>query len=433
MTNGWQHDELGKFIELQRGFDITASDRQPGNIPVVASAGIVGTHSEAKVKGPGVVTGRYGTIGQVFYIEEDFWPTNTTLFVKDFKNNDPLFISYLLRTIDWSIFSDKSSVPGVNRNHVHLFKVDIPPLPEQRAIAHILGTLDDKIELNRKMNETLEVMARALFKSWFVDFDPVRTKAEGRQPAGMDTETAALFPDSFEDTALGEVPRGWRIANIADVVDIRRGASPRPIQEFMGGTIPWLKIADATNANAPFILKTKEYVTEAGARHSVAVKPGDLILSNSATCGLPFFVDLQGCIHDGWLLFSNYRHISKQFLYQQFLLISEHLIHIADGSVQKNLNTELVASQKIVLPNKEIVHRFDSLVEPMFSHIQGLLHENATLSQLRDTLLPKLMSGEVGVKEAEAEVERVERAPSKKEPHPYYRHLRPNDIYRKRS
>ncbi|GIK76310.1 MAG: hypothetical protein BroJett021_52980 [Chloroflexota bacterium] len=120
------------------------------------------------------MTGRYGTLGEVFYLTEDFWPLNTTLYVQDFKGNYPLFIYYLLQGLDFSGYSDKSSVPGLNRNHLHTMQVCIPPLPEQRAIAHILGTLDDKIELNRRMNATLEAITRAIFKSWFVDFDPVQ-------------------------------------------------------------------------------------------------------------------------------------------------------------------------------------------------------------------------------------------------------------------
>src|SRR5689334_17809685 len=119
MGNRWNEHELGEVITLQRGFDLPTQDRNAGNVPIVSSSGITGVHNEAKVKGPGVVTGRYGTIGQVFYVKQDFWPLNTTLYVKDFKGNDPLFVSFLLRTIDFEAHSDKSSVPGVNRNHLH--------------------------------------------------------------------------------------------------------------------------------------------------------------------------------------------------------------------------------------------------------------------------------------------------------------------------
>ena len=151
-----------------------------GPVPIVSSSGITGYHRESKVSGPGVVTGRTGTLGQVFYISEDFWPLNTALYVRDFKGNDPRFIGYFLRSLNFSAYSDKAAVPGLNRNHLHEESVRVPAgIHEQRAIARILGTLDDKIELNRRMNATLEAMARALFKSWFVDFDPVRAKMAG--------------------------------------------------------------------------------------------------------------------------------------------------------------------------------------------------------------------------------------------------------------
>ncbi len=208
MEDQWREVRLGDVVTLQRGFDLPSQRRKPGAIPIVSSSGISGRHIEAKVVGPGVVTGRYGTIGQVFFVDEDFWPLNTTLYVRDFKGNDPLFVSYLLRTLDFQSHNDKSSVPGVNRNHLHTAKVRVPPLSEQRAIAAILSALDDKIELNRRMNRTLEAMARAIFTSWFVDFDPVRAKMEGRQPFGMDADTAALFLDAFEDSPLGQIPRG---------------------------------------------------------------------------------------------------------------------------------------------------------------------------------------------------------------------------------
>ena len=155
-----------------------------------------------------MVTGRYGTLGKVFFIPSDFWPLNTTLYVRDFKGNDPRFISYLLRTLDFFAYSDKAAVPGLNRNHLHQEMVRVPPPEEQRAIARVLGALDDKIELNRRMSEALEEMARALFRSWFVDFDPVRAKAEGR-PSGLPPDLDALFPASFEASELGEIPAGW--------------------------------------------------------------------------------------------------------------------------------------------------------------------------------------------------------------------------------
>ena len=224
---GWLQTTLGEAITLQRGYDLPQRDRVDGPVPVVSSSGITDHHSESRVSGPGVVTGRYGTLGHVYFIREDFWPLNTALYVRDFKGNDPRFISYFLRSLDFSSYSDKAAVPGVNRNHLHEQAVHIPAtLAEQRAIAHILGTLDDKIELNRRMNATLEAMARALFKSWFVDFDPVRAKVEGRD-TGLPKDVADLFPDRLMGSELGEIPEGWPLAPLPALIEVN---PPRPLK-----------------------------------------------------------------------------------------------------------------------------------------------------------------------------------------------------------
>ena len=174
----WREGTLGGVIEFKRGYDLPQRDRIPGSVPLVSSSGVTDFHAEAKVKGPGVVTGRYGTLGEVFFIPEDFWPLNTALYVRDFKGNDPRFISYFLRSLDFSAYSDKAAVPGLNRNHLHEATVRYPTdIGQQRAIAHVLGTLDDKIELNRRMNQTLEEMARAIFQDW-LDFGPTRAKMD---------------------------------------------------------------------------------------------------------------------------------------------------------------------------------------------------------------------------------------------------------------
>lgn len=155
MGGEWPERTLGEVIELKRGYDLPQHARRSGSIPIISSSGVTGYHSDAKVKGPGVITGRYGTLGQVFYVAEDFWPLNTALYVSDFKGNDPRFFSYFLRGLDFFAYSDKAAVPGLNRNDVHRAIVRVPvDISEQRAVAHILSTLDDKIELNRRMSET---------------------------------------------------------------------------------------------------------------------------------------------------------------------------------------------------------------------------------------------------------------------------------------
>ncbi|WP_460211167.1 restriction endonuclease subunit S, partial [Escherichia coli] len=164
---------LNEFITLQRGFDLPQDKRIKGDIPVIASTGIVGYHNEEKVQAPGVVIGRSGSIGGGQYITNNFWPLNTTLWVKDFKGHHPRFVYYLLKSIDFSQFNVGSGVPTLNRNHLSGVLVADTSYSYEKEVSNVIGILDDKINLNKKINQTLEQMSQTLFKSWFVDFDPV--------------------------------------------------------------------------------------------------------------------------------------------------------------------------------------------------------------------------------------------------------------------
>ena len=145
INNPWSKVRLGTVITLQRGYDLPHRERKLGLVPIITSSGFGETHSEALVQAPGVVTGRYGTIGNVFVVHEDFWPLNTTLYVRDFHGNNPFFVAHLLRTIDFHLHSGKSGVPGVNRNDLHEIEVELPPIPEQRAIAAVLSDIDAEL------------------------------------------------------------------------------------------------------------------------------------------------------------------------------------------------------------------------------------------------------------------------------------------------
>ena len=222
----WETTTIGQQATLQRGIDTTKAQQRPGKVPVVSSGGVSSYRDTAFAKGPGVILGRKGTLGTVFYIEEDYWPHDTTLWVRDFHGNEPRFVYYFFRSIssDLVALDVGSANPALNRNHVHPIVIQWPKLYEQQAIARILGALDDKIELNCRMNHTLEEMAWAIFKSWFVDFEPVTARAEGRQPYGMNAETASLFPSAFQDSGLGPIPRGWQIGPLLGIAAVIMGS-----------------------------------------------------------------------------------------------------------------------------------------------------------------------------------------------------------------
>ena len=401
----WREVRLGEVIELKRGYDLPQRERIPGSIPLVSSSGVTDYHVEAKVRGPGVITGRYGTLGKVFFVPEDFWPLNTTLYVRDFKGNDPRFIAYFLRSLDFSAYSDKAAVPGLNRNHLHEASVRVPPMPEQRAIAHILGTLDDKIELNRRMNETLEEMARALFKSWFVDFDPVRAKATLKHVVGhdavpdgepsenaaasagewtveralayldaMDPQIADLFPDWLVDSELGEIPEEWEVKSLGELIELAYGkalkAGDRNVGDILvygsNGQVGW---HDERLVAGPGIV-----VGRKGNPGVVTWAHGDFfpidttfyVVPRDANWGLPFLF---------------------------FALTSQDLPSIAADSAVPGLNRHLAYMNKQFIPGKHVVDAFNDYASAIFSRRRHLDEESRILTTQRDALLPELMSG----------------------------------------
>jgi len=401
----WKTDRLDAFFVLQRGFDLPEYDRQPGNVPVVTSSGVSGTHSVAKVKAPGVVTGRYGTIGEVYFIREDFWPHNTTLFVRDFKDNEPQFIAYFLRTFNYLAHSDKSSVPGLNRNDLHSVIVSMPPPSEQREIARILGALDDKIDLNRRMNATLEATARALFQSWFVDFDPVRAKAEGRQPEGMDAETAALFPDSFEESALGWIPSGWEVMPLSEAIEIN------PTRRLAQGALaPYLAMENMPTQSArPINWVYRE--AGSGARFI----NGDVLLARITPClenGKTAYVDFLEQGQTAWgsteyIVFRSKTDLPIEYPY--FLARSETLREYAIRSMsgtsgRQRVNASAFEHYNVTVPSIEIAAQFGIYAHDTFVKMKANDDASRTLAEMRDALLPKLISGQVRVGEISVDI-----------------------------
>lgn len=414
MAGEWRDTILGDVIELKRGYDLPSRERKEGRFPIVSSSGISGYHVEAKVKAPGVVTGRYGTIGQVFYITTDFWPLNTALYVRDFKGNDPRFISYFLQTLNFLAYSDKAAVPGLNRNHLHSAPVRVPPLKQQQAIACILGALDDKIELNRTMNRTLEAMARAIFKSWFIDFDPVRAKAAGQKPAGLKPDIAALFPDAFEESELGPIPKGWKITSLADQITASKGLSYKG--QYLcaeGEGLPMHNLNSVYEGGGYKHEGLKWYKGEYRPAH--LLKPGDVIVTNTEQGFDYLLIGYSAIVPERYGpqgLFSHhlFRIRPKPTSYLPawftYLLLRTRRFHDlvaghSNGTTVNMLPLDGLQKPKFVLPPEALVKRFETLFVPAQQRIEQIHDENASLAALRDTLLPKLISGELVVAEAE--------------------------------
>ena len=407
MESEWPQVPLGEVITLQRGFDLPSQDRKPGRVPIISSSGITDYHSEVGVPGPGVVTGRYGTIGQVFLSKEDFWPLNTTLWVKDFHGNDPLWASYLLRTIDFMSCSDKSSVPGVNRNDLHRILVLLSPLDDQRAIAGVLGALDDKIEQNRRTARALERLARAIFRAWFVDFEPVKVKAVGAASfPSMPQPVFDALPIHFVDSNIGPVPEGWKVKAATEVAEVKIGKTPPRKEPRWFSTdpsdIPWLSIKDMAKAGV-FISDTSEYLTlEAVDTYRVRRIPDrSVLLSFKLTVGRVAIVDGEITSNEAIAHFVPRSHgsLGPEFLYC-YLANFDYDKLGSTSSIATATNSKVVKGMPVIVPNTELAAAFTEFVRPAFENIRSLVRECRKLSEVRDYLLPRLLSGSVRVEVA---------------------------------
>ena len=301
-----------------------------------------------------------------------------------------------------------ATMPSLNTQILSDIAVPHPrSLNEQRAIAHILGALDDKIELNRRMNETLEAMARALFKSWFVDFDPVRAKMAGRD-TGLPQHLADLFPDRLVASELGNIPEGWEVKSFAETVEIIGGGTPKTsVSEYWDGDIPWFSVADAPTQSDIWVVDTAKKITRIGIEHSsTRILPvGTTIISARGTVGRIALVGTPMAMNQS--CYGVRSKISEQGLFDYFAIhgIVEILQQRTHGSVFDTITRNTLARVRVVSPFPEFVDAFEELIRPALERIHAGLLETRTLAALRDTLLPNLISGELRIKDAERIVE----------------------------
>lgn len=412
LPTGWTETNLGEVVELKRGYDLPKRLREEGDVPIISSSGLSGTHNELKVDGPGVVTGRYGTIGELHWVDEDYWPLNTALYVRDFKGNDRKFIYYFLQTIDYFAYSDKAAVPGVNRNHLHKAEVRVPPIEEQRAIASILGALDDKIELNRRMNATLESLARAIFKSWFVDFDPVKINA-GQMPASSaiptthDPKVLDLFPSTFQDSKLGMIPDGWTVKRIEDIATkVATGPFGSRITKnnFVDSGVPVIR---GNNLTDGFNEDRFAYLTEAKADDlkTANVFSGDIVFTHRGTLGQVGFIP-EAASHPRYVVSQSQMYlrvdpeiVSPKLVYLFFRNpVGQHALLANKSQVGVPAIARPTTSLKnirVVIPLKDVSDAFVEATNDLYAQFDLNSKESSELASTRDTLLPRLLSGQI--------------------------------------
>ena len=350
-----------------------------------------------------------GTVGRVGMVrpgqpQSVFAPQVCYWRSLDSEQLEPRFIFYLLTSAEFQSNLDAVKTHGsmaadyVSMSDQREFRLTFPPIHDQRAISEVLGTLDDKIELNRRMNATLEATARALFQSWFVDFEPARAKLDGRQPAGLDASTADLFPNEFEDSELGHIPKGWSIKAVGEVVDCVGGGTPSTAEPkyWEGGTHHWTTPKDFSSLQAPILLETDRKLTNAGiAKISSGLLPaGTLLLSSRAPVGYLAIAAIPVAINQGFIALKCNEPASNFFMLNWCQTNMAAIESRATGTTFAEISKQNFRPIPVVLPPKELMAAFTAKVAPLYTQITANLHQSRTLATLRDTLLPKLLSGE---------------------------------------
>ena len=417
-------DYIPSGVPVIRGTNLGSSDQRfdANDFVFVSDSKADALSRNLAIPGDIIVTQR-GTLGQVGIVPQigfdRFVISQSQMRLRcDPRQADPLFVYYsllhpeIIRHIKSNAVA--AGVPHINLGFFRAMQLPLPSLPVQRAIAHILGTLDDKIELNRRMNETLEAMARALFKSWFVDFDPVRAKAEGRQPRGIPSETASLFPRILIETDAGLIPEGWHWTTVGSLTkqhggEVRTGPFGTVLQasEYCSPDVdgvPVIAVRDIGAGHLKLDNKTPRVTQVVAERLSTfKVKSGDILFGRKGA--IERFAVI-GPHQEGWLMGSDCIRLRLTEDYSEYLrfhfLQKQHrdwMAQNATGTTMPSLNQSIIERIPVLHPSDSLVSAFTHMVRPLDEKIRSNHEETESLAKIRDALLPRLLSGTLPVAE----------------------------------
>lgn len=378
--------QFKNFITLQRGFDLPKKDRVLGNYPVVASTAINGYHAEHKVQPPGVVTGRSGSLGKVLYIDKSFWPLNTTLWVKDFIGNLPLYVYYFLKTLDLKQYNSGAGVPTLNRNHLDTLEIAIHDFQSQRKIASILSAYDDLIENNLRRIKILEEMAQALYREWFVKF---------RFPGHEKIRVV--------DSQLGKIPEGWEVVPLEDVCSrITDGAHRSPKTVDIGYPMASVKDMHDWGINVDTCRKISEEEFKNLVHNDCKMLKNDVLIAKDGSYLKHCFVvekDIDVSLLSSIAMLRPNERIRPHVLAMTLKdsNIKTRMKGYVSGAALPRIILKEFREFEIVLPPFDLQKEWAGYAEPMIELCLRLIKKNTTLRRTRDLLLPKLISGKLDV------------------------------------
>lgn len=415
MSSNWKTFTVGELTinHDAKRIPVKEADRKHGKYPYYGASGIVDWVDQYIFDGEFLLVAEDGEnlrsrkTPVAFMAKGKFWVNNHAHIIQGNEKANTRFLSYVLEAKDISGYLTGSTIPKLSQGNLNAIELEVPSVKEQKEIADILGAIDNKIELNRTTSETLEGIAKALFKSWFVDFDPVRAKAEGR-PTGLPNEISELFPDSFEDSKLGEIPSGWRICPLTEILQVD------PKRSLPKGSIsPYLEMKGVpTSGHSAEGVYKREFTS------GTKFQNGDTLLARITPClenGKTAMVDFLDDNQIGWgstefiiLCGVKPEHNSFGYYLARSNEFREHAIrNMVGSSGRQRVPSDSLKDFLLPKAPAAILDRFSSWADSLLKKISHSSKENSILSELRDTLLPKLISGELRVPDAEKMLEEV--------------------------
>jgi len=404
----WRATTWGEEVSLEYGKAIRGYQDAVALYRVYGANGPIGFTDMPLAPGPGVILGRKGAYRSVHYSPEPFFVIDTAYYVRP-KSPDLImrWLYYAIIHHKLGEIDDGSPIPSTTRAAVYVRDLEAPPIKEQEAIASVLGSLDDKIELNRRMNKTLEAMARAIFKDWFVDFGPTRAKTEGRAPY-LAPEIWDLFPDAFNEEGM---PGGWELSEIGKEVEAVGGATPSTKEPsyWERGDHHWATPKDLSRLTSLVLLDTDRKITDAGAKKisSGLLPVGTVLLSSRAPIGYLAIAGVPTAVNQGFIAMVCKKRLPNVFVLFWCYENLDYIKGISGGSTFAEISKKAFRSVPVVMPSEQALIAYEGLIRPLYDRIVANIKESASLAQTRDLLLPKLMSGEIRLREAENAVEAV--------------------------
>lgn len=405
---------LGEMVvnHDRRRVPIKASNRKPGPYPYYGAQGVVDHVHDFIFDGEFVLVAEDGEnlrsrnepVAQI--ANGKIWVNNHAHILQANELSNNWFLEAAINHSSLSSYVSGSTIPKLNKANLHKIPIPCPPKPMQDEIGAFLRSLADKIANNRALAADLEAMARAIFKSWFVDFDPVKAKMAGRAPVGMDADTASLFPDELVESELGLIPKGWEICSFSSIIDIWSGGTPKTkVEDYWDGGIPWFSVVDAPAKGEVFVIETDKTITQEGLNNSpTKILPiGSTIVSARGTVGRTAVVC--GPMTMNQSCYALKGHLGDWFTYLGLSRQIDWLKHHAHGGVFDTITRSTFDGLLVCKPSEESAYKFEALVEPIFRRIEFLVRESADLAKLRDTLLPRLISGKLRLPCASTETE----------------------------